>query len=149
LFIEHFIKSYSLNNTKDASQFFILELNGRPSNVITFSIDFSFQNLIFCDLFEFSMTKITYMQHFPHPKSKNFKIYSIKSCSSRSFQHHQRHIVWQLWFNLIFNEKSFNIQKNLHANPNVMKPNRCTPLPRELFKDAKNMIWRALVWWIS
>jgi hypothetical protein len=43
------------------------------------------------------------------------KINSIKSCSSWSFQQHQRHIpILQLQFNLILNKKSFNIQKLLH-----------------------------------
>jgi hypothetical protein len=37
----------------------MLELNGKPSNIITFSTDFSFQNLVFFNLFEFSTTKIT------------------------------------------------------------------------------------------
>ncbi len=31
-------------------------------------------------------------QHLPHSKSKSYQINSIKSCSSRSFQQHQRHI---------------------------------------------------------
>ncbi len=29
------------------------EQNGNPSSVTTFSTDFSFQNLVFCNLFEF------------------------------------------------------------------------------------------------
>jgi hypothetical protein len=33
-------------------------LNGKPSSVTTFSTDFSFQNLVFWNLFEFSVTKI-------------------------------------------------------------------------------------------
>ncbi len=37
----------------------MLELNGKPSSVTTFSTDFSFQNLIFCNIFEFSAAKIT------------------------------------------------------------------------------------------
>jgi hypothetical protein len=37
----------------------MLELNGTPSSVTTFSTDFSFQNLDFWNLFEFSAAKIT------------------------------------------------------------------------------------------
>ncbi len=36
----------------------ILELNSKPSSVITFSTDFSFQNLVFGNLFEFSVAEI-------------------------------------------------------------------------------------------
>jgi hypothetical protein len=35
------------------------EQNGNPSSVTTFSTDFSFQNLVFCNLFEFSAVEIT------------------------------------------------------------------------------------------
>jgi hypothetical protein len=37
----------------------MLELNGKPSSVTMLSTDFSFQNLVFKKLFEFSVTKIT------------------------------------------------------------------------------------------
>jgi hypothetical protein len=37
----------------------MLELNGKPSSVNTFSTDFSFQNLAFWNLFEFSGAEIT------------------------------------------------------------------------------------------
>jgi len=37
----------------------MLELNGKPSSVTMFSIDFSFQNLVFWNLCEFSVTEIT------------------------------------------------------------------------------------------
>jgi hypothetical protein len=32
-------------------------------------------------------------QYVPHSKSKSYQINSIKSCSSRSFQQYQRHIL--------------------------------------------------------
>jgi len=35
------------------------ELNGKPSSVTTFSTDFSFQNLVFWNLFDFSAAEIT------------------------------------------------------------------------------------------
>jgi len=37
----------------------MLELNGKPSSVTAFSTDFSFQNLEFWNLFEFSAAEIT------------------------------------------------------------------------------------------
>jgi len=37
----------------------MIELNGKPSSVTMFSTDFSFQNLVFWNLFEFSMAEIT------------------------------------------------------------------------------------------
>jgi hypothetical protein len=37
----------------------MLELNGKPSSVIMFSIDFSFQNLFLKKLFEFSVAEMT------------------------------------------------------------------------------------------
>ncbi len=36
----------------------MLELDGKPSSVTTFSTDFSFQNLVFGNLFEFSAAEI-------------------------------------------------------------------------------------------
>jgi hypothetical protein len=48
-------------------------------------------------------------QYLPYFKSKSYQINCIKSCSSRSFQQHQRHIPippnLHLWFNLIFSEE--------------------------------------------
>ncbi len=38
----------------------MLELNGKPSSVTTLSTDFSFQNLIFWNLFEFLVAEITF-----------------------------------------------------------------------------------------
>jgi hypothetical protein len=37
----------------------MLELNGKPSSVAIFSTNFSFQNLAFWNLFEFSGAEIT------------------------------------------------------------------------------------------
>jgi hypothetical protein len=37
----------------------MLELNGKPSSATTISIDFSFQNLVFWNLFELSVAEIT------------------------------------------------------------------------------------------
>jgi len=37
----------------------MLELNAKPSSVTTFSTDFFFQNMVFWNLFEFSVVEIT------------------------------------------------------------------------------------------
>ncbi len=65
----------------------------------TFPTDFSFQNLVFWNLFEFfsnrNHLKIN-ISRILNPKCN--QINSIKSCSSRSFQQHQRHIPIPLKF---------------------------------------------------
>jgi len=48
----------------------MLELNGKPSSVTTFSNDFSFQNLVFWNLFEFLAIETTsknYISHILNP----------------------------------------------------------------------------------
>ncbi len=50
-------------------------------SVTMFSIDFSFQNLVFWNLFEFSAAEITSKSISPHSESKSYQINSIKSCS--------------------------------------------------------------------
>ncbi len=56
----------------------------------------------------FQQLKSLEHQYLPHFESKYYQINSIKSCSSRSFQQHQRHFPvpqnFQLWVNLIFSE---------------------------------------------
>ncbi len=76
----------------------MLELNAKPSSVTTFSTDFSFQNLVFWNLFEFSGQKSLLNECLSHCESKSYRINSIKSCSSRSFKQHQRHIPIPLQF---------------------------------------------------
>jgi hypothetical protein len=71
----------------------MLELNGKSSSVIMFSIDFPFQNTIFFLKLNFQSQKSLKFSYFQHPKSKSHNINSIKSESSRSFQQHQRHIT--------------------------------------------------------
>ncbi len=62
-------------------------------SVTTSSTDFSFQNLVFWNFWNFQRQKSLKIQYFPHSESKSYQITSIKSCSSRSFQQqHQRHI---------------------------------------------------------
>jgi hypothetical protein len=54
-------------------------------------------------------SRITVNQYFPHSDSKSYQINSVKSCSSTSFQQHQRHIPtapkFSATINLIFYEK--------------------------------------------
>jgi hypothetical protein len=59
---------------------------------ITFSTDFSFQNLVFGILFNFQQQKSLKNQYLSDSESKSNQINSIKACSSRSFQEHQRPI---------------------------------------------------------
>jgi hypothetical protein len=40
----------------------------------------------------FQLQKSLQNQYLPHSESKSYQTNSIKSCSSRSFQQHQRHI---------------------------------------------------------
>jgi len=76
-------------------------------SVTTSSTNFSFQNLVFQNLLEFSMVESFW--YLPHFESKSYQINSIKSCSSRFFQHTKGTLQsfqnFQLWFNLIFNEE--------------------------------------------
>jgi hypothetical protein len=92
-------------------------------------------------------------QYLPHSEFKSYQINSIKSCSSRSFQQHQRHIPIPLNFQLRLNlisEKNHSIFKNFCIiSPNVMAPSPCTPPHWELSKDTTNTIWSIPVQWIS
>ncbi len=81
-------------------------------------------------------------------ESKSYQINSIKSCSSRAFQEHQRHIPIPLKFsatiNLIFSEEI--IQYSRTSTPQVQTPwNQpswwCTPPPCQLSKEIQNSIW--------
>jgi hypothetical protein len=95
----------------------MLELNGKHSSVPTFSTNFSFQNLFFWNLFEFSVVEIVLNQYFPHFESKFYQINSIKfthqdlsNNTKGTFQFFQN---FQLWFNLIFNEKIIQYSKKI------------------------------------
>jgi hypothetical protein len=57
----------------------MLEFFGKPSSVTTFSTDLSLQNLVFWNLFEFSVAEIIFNQYFPHFESKSYQTNSIKS----------------------------------------------------------------------
>jgi hypothetical protein len=67
------------------------------TRVTTSSTDFSFQkNLVSGIYLHFQRQKS--LKNLPHSESKSYQINSIKSCSSRSFQQHQRHIPIPLKF---------------------------------------------------
>jgi hypothetical protein len=102
----------------------------------------------------FQQQKSLKNQYLPLSESKSYQINSIKSCSSRSFQQHQRHIPIpptfssMIWFN--FQWRNHSIFKNFcTASPNIMEPSRCTPPRWVLFKDIKNTIWSIPAQWIS
>jgi len=93
-----------------------------------------------------------------HSESQSYKTNSIRSCSSRSFHQHQRHIPIPLKFSAttLFNFqwsnhsilKNFKFQWRNHsifknfctASPNAMEPSLCTPYHPELSKDTDNRI---------
>jgi hypothetical protein len=96
-------------------------------SVTTSSTDISFENLVFWNLFEFSVAEITFKNqyHLPHSESKSHKINSIKSCSSRSFPttpkaHSNFSEIFHLQFNLIFSEEI--IQYSSTSPPQVQTP---------------------------
>jgi len=70
----------------------MFELNDKPTSVTTFSTDFLFQNLVFWNLFELLVAKIIFISVSPTFWIQILPINSIKACSSRSFQQHQRHV---------------------------------------------------------
>jgi len=76
-------------------------------SVNTSSTDFSFQNLVFGIYLNFQWQKSFKNQYLPHSESKSYQINSIKLCSSRYFQQHQRHIPILLKFSatIIFSEE--------------------------------------------
>jgi hypothetical protein len=69
----------------------MLEFYGKPSSVITFSTDFSFQNLVSWNLFEFSVRKSFTIQELLHRKSKPHETKPMHLSSSRALQRHQEH----------------------------------------------------------
>jgi hypothetical protein len=102
----------------------------------------------------FNFHKSLKNQYLPHSESKSYQINSIKFCSSRSFQQHQRHIPIlpkisaTIKFN--FQWKIYLIFKNFcTASPNAMEPKPMHPPRWELSKDTKNTIWSIQVWWTS
>jgi hypothetical protein len=81
-------------------------------------------------------------QYLPHSDPKSYQINSIKSCPSRSFQQHQRHIPIPPKFSAIiqfnFQWKNHSIFKNFcTTSPNAMEPSPCTPLVESFPQTAR------------
>jgi hypothetical protein len=85
-------------------------MNGKPWSVTMFSTWF------FGIYLNFQQQKSLQNQSLPHSESKSYQINSIKSCSSKSFQQHQRHIPSPPKYSAM--KKSFNIQHFLHCKSN-------------------------------
>jgi hypothetical protein len=83
-------------------------------------------------------------QYLPHSESKSYQINSIKSCSSRSFQQHQRHIPIPLKnfsYSVEINQYSRAFAEQVQTSWNqTHAPLMGTPSSRELSKDTKNTI---------
>jgi len=103
----------------------MLELNGKPSSVITFSTDFSLQNLVFWNLFEFLVAEITlksisltfWIQILPNKIPLNPAHQDLSNNYKGTFQFL---LSFQLWFNLIFSEEI--IQYSRTSTPQVQTP---------------------------
>jgi hypothetical protein len=63
----------------------MLELNGKPLSVITFSTDFGFQNLVSWNFFEFSVKKSFSIQELLHRKSKPHETKALAPLLIKSF----------------------------------------------------------------
>ncbi len=72
---------------------------------------FPFKTWFFGIYLNFQWQKSLKNQYLPHSESKFYQINSIKSCSSRSFQQHQRHIPIPLEFYAMI---EFNFQWRNH-----------------------------------
>jgi len=111
----------------------MLELNDKSSSVTTFSTDFSLQNLGFLEFIWIFSCRNHLKINISHILNPNiYQINSIKSCSSRSFQQHQRYIPIPLTFSATiefnFLWRNHSIFKNFcTTSPNVMEPSPCTP----------------------
>jgi hypothetical protein len=123
-------------------------------SVTAYSTDFSFQNLVFWIYLNFQRQKSPKIQYLPRSVSKSYQMNSIRYCSSRSFQQHQRHIPIPLKFSAMikfnFQQRNHSIFKNFCTrSPNIIEPSPYTPPCRELSKDTKNTVWSIPVQWIS
>ncbi len=132
-----------------------IELNGKPSTVTTFSTDFSFQNLIFFEIFSSRNHVQIHISHILNPNITkqpplNPAHQDLSHNTKGTFQFFQN---FQLRFNLIFSEEI--IQYSRTSTPQVQMPwnQAYAPLLLKSFpklsKETKNAIWSILVRWIS
>jgi hypothetical protein len=132
----------------------ILELNGKPSSVMMFSADFSFQNLVFWIYLNFQHQKSLKNQHLSHSESKTYQINSIKSTyhdlSNNTKGIFQFLLHFQLQFNLIFSEEIIQCSRTFALQVQMSGNQAHAPLLVKSFpKDTENMIWSIPVWCIS
>jgi len=80
---------------------------------------------------KFQQQKSLKNQYLPHSESKSYKINSIKSCSSRSFQQHQSHIPIQI--NLLFSEEIIQYSRNFTSEVQTSWNQANAPLLIESF----------------
>jgi hypothetical protein len=99
---------------------------------------FSFQNLVFWNLFEFSAAEITLKnQYLPHSESKSYQMNSPLNPAHQDLSNNTKSTFQFLQY---FQGRSHSIFKNFYtASPNAMKPSQCTLLPRELWKESQRV----------
>jgi len=75
-------------------------------------------------------------QYLPHSESKSYQINSIKLCSSRSFQQHQRHIPIPLKFSatIIFSEEIIEYSRTFGPQVQTSWNQAHAPLLVEIFE---------------
>ncbi len=122
----------------------MLELNAKPSSVTTSSTDFSFQNLVFWNLFEFSAAEITWkyisptfwMQIVPNKFHLNFLI-KIFLTIPKAHSNSSKNFSYDLISFLV--KKSFNVQELLHHKSKQHETNRMHPCSSGTFqKDQEH-----------
>ncbi len=99
----------------------------------------------------FQQQKSVLNQYLPHSESKSYHINSIKSCSSRFFQQHQRHIPilpnFHLQFIFILVKKSFDIQELLYHKSKCHETKSMHPSSLRAFRrDREHNLNHHNVW---
>ncbi len=125
-----------------------------PSVIALSSTDFfSFQNLVFWNLFGFSVPEIHCKnQYLPHSESKSYQINSIKILLIEIFSNNTQGTFqflsnFQLRFNLICSEKIIQYSRNFCTTRSKHCGTKAhAPLPPhlELFKDTKKNTIRSI-----
>jgi hypothetical protein len=91
----------------------------------------------------FQRQKSVQNQYLPHSQSKSYQINSIKSCSSRSFQQHRRHIPippkFPAMIEFNFQWRNHSIFKNFYTtSANAIKPSHA-PFLLKSFPKRRRM----------
>jgi hypothetical protein len=128
----------------------MLELNGKPFKCYHILNRFLLSKPGFLEfIWIFSgRNHLKMSKYLPHSESKSYQINSIKSCSSRSFQQHQRHIPIPPKISakkIIQYSRTFTLQVQTSWN----QAHAPLLVERELSKETKNTIWSIPVRWIS